>query len=345
MTARRPRADLPQAPEEWQVLAAPLPVTVRTMPGREFHVLLLVDTTHDLIVSAEGLDHAPGPTEVALALERGMVEPGDPEGPRRPERVRTEDPELAKHLTTRLRRLGIGCHQGAVTHARRVLRDLAEHMSRASSPRNPRTMAISRALARGYFAAAAAFYRRAPWKRFQEEPIVAARAYGGEWKYLTVTGSQGIEAGVTVFETWPDVEYFLNTEKPKASEASCVAVIFGPASEVRGWGPEGIREAHLDAAGPKAFPDAFRLSRGRQIPLTEEELLWFEALFQSLPDFVEKHLGAESPLHAEEIVEVPTSVGKLQMQYLYPAMDLDRPPRQPPPSGRGPALHGRRRPR
>ena len=345
MTARRPRADLPQAPEEWQVLAAPLPVTVRTMPGRDFHVLLLVDATHDLVVSAKNLDHAPTPSEVAHLLEDGMAQPADSEGPRRPERVRTEDPRLAKHLTPRLRRLEISCDQGAVAHAKRVLRDLADHMSQTSSARDPKITAISRAQARGYFAAAAAFYRRTPWRRFQEEPIVAARAIGGDWKYLTVMGSQGIEAGVTVFETWPDVEYFLMTEKPKASEASCVAVIFGPATEVRGWGPEAMRDAHRDPASPNAFPDAFRLSRGRQIPLTAEELLWFEAMFQSLPDFVEKHLGADSPLHAEEIVEVPTSVGKLRMQYLYPAIDLDRPPRHSPPSGRGPTSHGRRRSR
>ena len=122
----------------------------------------------------------------------------------------------------------------------------------------------------GLFAAAAEFYRAAPWVALNNGQTFALKipAKGGAKWIASVMGNGGVEYGLAVYKSWSAFEKtFLGADDPRELMSGHLALFYGgpellpfsdfEAAQRYGWevaGPDGVYHAGGGGAGQTAAP-------------------------------------------------------------------------------------------
>jgi hypothetical protein len=142
----------------------------------------------------------------------------------------------------------------------------------------------------GFFAAAAQFYRRAPWRHtLGDAPIRVAcdKFQSGPW-YAVVMGQSGITLGLALHEGFEALNSVLYDNAPESvRHTSAISVTFGEAFEIPVRDLDAAEELQWLVASPDAYPCAMRVNPGRAVrPPLAWELELLEGCLRAIPDFV-----------------------------------------------------------
>jgi hypothetical protein len=251
-----------------------------------------------------------------------------------PTRVVLDDTALVQALTPRLAERGIRCeHRAALPQVDAAWRELEAHLSQRESI--PGLLSVPGAtvpLVQELFAAAAEYYRQAPWRWMNNSwPIEVRYPPDGRTRYAVVLGSGGEFFGLSLYESVEDLRLMYAGVDP------------GPGSRPRSWTSLVFEEAmamsfaDLDAmdqygwpvAGERAYPLFVRFTGpdAFTVPSTSE-MLWLAAALRVVPDFVVRHLHADQglPRPAEALYPLPNIHGGQQIALRYPMNLLDHLP-------------------
>src|SRR5437763_13237598 len=232
---RQPRpSERPQTDEIWGLIVTQLKIwiTPENQPARRPYLMMVLDLDHDLLLNQDVLETPPTPQAVEAVLAKAMNKPARGAGkPRRPARVRFADPELAQALASALERVGVAGEVGPLPQLEEAVRLLEEHMR--GGPEHPALLSVRGVTPQsvgGLFAAAAKFYRAAPWVALNNGQTFALQipAKGGATWIASVMGNGGVEYGLAVYKSWSAFEkVYLGADDPRELMSGHLALFFG----------------------------------------------------------------------------------------------------------------------
>ncbi|MCO6457403.1 MAG: hypothetical protein J5I93_19050 [Pirellulaceae bacterium] len=289
-------ATLPQeAGEVWQMELRRFPGWVEHdgQPARPW-VLMVVDAESELIL-ATNIDHQRPATETAwegLLQAMGRPETGKPH---RPGIVQVASAELHELLAPRLEPLDVRCVLAdSLEPLNRLIDDLVDHLL---GPQRLGALiqapGVTHDDVRRFFAAAAEFYRRRPWRHVSSESVIRVdceNVQSGPW-YLVVMGQSGIELGLALYESASVLRDILIgglSAEETTRRSMGLSVIFVEEFMISAQDLDTAQAEGWPVAGPEAYPSAMRLNPGGSIraPLCWE-LRLLTGCLSAVPEFIE----------------------------------------------------------
>jgi tetratricopeptide (TPR) repeat protein len=340
MAKKKTPLDVPQTQDDWYFLVREMrtwTVSEDEEPQRPYIVMIINLQTG--AVHSHKLGPKPSPQEAQKLLFETMLHPEkELKVPaQRPQRIFFEERQWLDELAPALQQIGVQAkYRSMKSDFDPMIRDLEAYLrgGRAEPPGLLAQKGVNIRLLAGLFAAAADFYRAAPWVRLSNDDLLAVRvAPQKEPYYITVMGQGGIEYGLAVYQTWEDV---LHQYQPyeRVSEAlppsGAHVLFFNPIHEVPFDDLDALETYGWEIAGPQAYPVPFIFTPGEEVLRPgRDELLWYEAALRAIPTFVDQYLKGDS--HAERgnqdqpieaSLAVNTSAGKVQVQVRYPGGEI-----------------------
>ncbi len=145
-----------------------------------------------------------------------------------------------------------------------------------------------------FFAAAAEFYRRTPWRLVPGDAPIEIRCskfQSGPW-YAVVMGQSGMTLGVALYEdreVLADLLAGQGSDEDNFRRTSAISVTFNEAFDVPVADLEAAEKHGWPVAGPEAYPCAMRVNPGQSIrPPLAWELQLLEAALRALPAFLDR---------------------------------------------------------
>jgi hypothetical protein len=203
-------------------------------------------------------------------------------------------------------------------HTRRLIRDLADHLERderrAALSESP---GVTPAQLGSFFAAAADFYRRRPWRQIPGDTVirVACEKFdSGPW-YAVVMGQSGMQLGLALYEDLDVLRAILSGEfsdEQTARMSSAFSITYGEAFEVAPEDLDAAEEHGWSVAGPEAYPCVLRVNPGLAVrtPL-KWELELLEACLRAIPEFL-----SQQPASRQFSMSMPSGTLSLQLERL-----------------------------
>jgi tetratricopeptide (TPR) repeat protein len=326
-------SDRPQTHETWAVLVAQLRVWITVenqAPWRPF-VVLVLDLNHDALLNQDVSQTAPTALAVEAILAKAMNQPARGAGkPRRPAVVRCADPVLAEALAPGLARVSVAGEVGPLPELAEALRELEDAIR--GGPEHPGLLSVrgvTPALVGGLFAAAADYFRAAPWVQLTNGQTFALQipAISPATQIVSVMGNGGVEYGLAVYKSWAAFEkVYLGADDPRELLSGQVALWYGGPEMLPFDDLELCQRNGWDVAGPEAYPMAI-VVKGESGLLRPDlgQLRWLEAALRAIPGLVRDQLrpdghGEYRPF--ETTVSVATAAGEMAMRATYPGGQL-----------------------
>lgn len=337
--SRRTPGDLPQYAETWCVAARQLRAWIAPPdeePVRPWLTLALnleQGTIQNSELSEEQPDIEMMLACVLTAIQKPPRELG--QKPHRPKSILLEAEEagLIDAVTQELAALQITVeanHHLLVIDD--VVAELEDHLRGGDElPGLLSVEGVTPVLAGDVFAAAAAFYRAAPWVYLIDRQTFAVQvAPEKSPRFVQVMGGGGVEYGLAMYRRWEDVErLFSFADNPfeilppdggntfAFDELTALPFDDAEAMEMYGW----------PIADEMAYPVPLIFTREGEAKRPDAaDLHWYSATLRALPIFVEEHLqqaddpSVEQPLEAT--LTVPTHAGESEVKITYPAGEL-----------------------
>lgn len=311
--------------EEWIATRFPLSsyVNDRDPPYRPHAVVWLSDRgilRADVVYPEEPNDVIG--RELREAMERPMVGP-----PRRPARIRVQDPQLVDPIRAVVGN-AVAIRVGPTPEADRV----REFMAQMPAP--PEGLAaedeplpygddVAPAVLAGFHRAAAQLYEAAPWEVLPSDQHVLG-VDAPRWDVargcISVIGQMGESYGFLLFR---DLKAFLGfseagmavaegVEEPPDLGGEVFAVNYERGADIAPKLRQLIMQNGWELAGPTAYPEIMRVDADRvPRPLRQEDVLLAWALCEALRRFFDRHgdalaEGPEAPLRERYVLaEVP----------------------------------------
>ncbi len=300
-------------------------------PSRPWLALLL-NLQKGLIQQADVLQAEPDSKTLLTIVQKAMQrnEPQLQMTPHRPTMISFEEVGMAETLRTSLARMGINSTVlDRPEGVDELLRELEENMR--GQPEIPGLLeghGVKPALVEGLFAAAAYFYRAAPWSDLTDQHPLAVTV-GKTKRCAVVMGADGMEYGLAVYDKWRDLER-LYTNADELSDmvpaSGMKALNFTSITEVPFADLEAIAKYGWVMPEEGIYTVPLVITReGEAKRPTRAELEWYEGALLAIPRFVEEHLipneeGTFAPVEATSAVE--TSRGTVTVEIAYPAGEL-----------------------
>jgi len=323
---------LPQnAGEAWQADVRKFPGWVgdRGNPQRPW-LAVVTNRSDDLVLGHDMRMEAPDVEWLWECLSRAMTSPAVGE-PHRPGVIELASREYAAIVKPRLEAAGVECVvSGGLEHLDSVLADMARHVG------DPKPLAglvdvpgMTLEQLAGFYAAAAEFYRRSPWRDVPGDTpirVECPKFQSGPW-YAVVMGQMGMTLGLALYEDLDMLRAMLSgteSEEEGARRTSGLSLMYGEAFEIPISDLDAVERHGWPVAAPEAYPQAIRVNPGRAIrPALPWELELLEGSLKAIPGF--RAAGA-SP--REEIERTAKGELPLRLSWLDDAQDPS-PPRLP----------------
>jgi tetratricopeptide (TPR) repeat protein len=322
-----------QTRETWGVLVAQLRIWITpddAPPSRPFLVMVL-DLDNDRVPGQDMLSHTPTPDDVETVLAAAMNHPAPGGGkPRRPAKIVLADVALAEALAPALARVGVVWEVRPLPELDNVVRLLEEHMR--GGPEHPGLLSVRGATPEFVgvlFAAAADFYRAAPWVQLNNGQTFALQIPAGsgpKW-IASVMGNGGVEYGLGVYKSWSAFEkVFMGSDDPRELFSGHLAVLYGGPHMLPFDDMDALQRYGWEMAGAEAYPAPVvveAVENMRRPDLTE--LRWLEAALRAIPLLVRDHLQSDSQGEYqpfEVTLAVATHGGALPVRAVYPGGQL-----------------------
>jgi tetratricopeptide (TPR) repeat protein len=334
---RRQPKDLPQRQDIWHAMIVQLRIWIAE-PGKKPvrpQGLIILSLTEGRIA---GLEIAETPTSdwVREMLFKVITRPAQGTKPHRPQTITLADPAWVAALTPALSEIGVACQQmDTPIEVQGIVADLESHM-RGDRPEVPGLLSVKGAtpeIVGDLFAAAAEFYRAAPWIQLTNTQALAVQIPAqAAPRYISVMGNAGVEYGLSVSLAWQDLEFMVSgaVDDPMEiiPESGAHSMLFNSIVDTSFDDVDAAEQYHWQVVSDQAFPVPviFDRRKGALRP-DRAELLWYQAALRAIPIFVRDHLrpdGRGDYAPAEASIEVPSSEGPVMATIRYPAGKLDR---------------------
>jgi hypothetical protein len=164
------------------------------------------------------------------------------------------------------------------------------------------------------FAAAADFYRRAPWRFVGDERAIKVECHrfeSGPW-YAVIMGRSGITLGMALYE---DLRILQNMwagdpgDRGPTRRSVVLAITFDPETDASAKDFVAAKEYGWEVVDPEAFPLIYRKEPGMVLrPPLAWELALLEGCLRAIPDFISRHKPGDM---SKEHVAVTVASGSL----------------------------------
>ena len=343
MTPRRSRlspGDLPQQSETWHVAVRHLRIWIAPPdeePSRPFVTLILILDT-GVLQKLEAMPSRPAPEQTLEMLIQAMQEPAVDTGqkPHRPTHIQFEDAATLEALEPELAKMGVNVGRQLLPE---VVDELVEELELSLRGRPEHAGLLSAKgvkpeLVGGLFAAAAEFYRAAPWVHLTDQQTFAVRVPPQRKpRFVQVMGGAGVTYGLAVYRRWKDVErvfdfddHPLDFVPPQGGHS----LFFDDVTQVPFDDLEAIERYGWEVADEQAYPIPIIYTReGETRRPSRADLIWYEAALRVIPIFVRDYLQPNEFLPAEATLSVPTHAGETSVEVKYPGGTLPKPEARP----------------
>jgi tetratricopeptide (TPR) repeat protein len=261
-------------------------------PSRPFLVLVF-DLDHGRLLDQEMFPATPTPAQVEGVLADAILRPAPGGGrPRRPQKVAFNESALGETLAEALARVNVGWEVRRLPELEEVVRLLEADMR--GGPEHPGLLSVrgvTPELGGELFAAAADFYRAAPWVHLTNGQAFALcfPAEGGPEWVASVMGNGGVEYGLALYKSWPAFERMFLGEVDHADELLSpeghVAFFYGDVGRLPLADYDAMQQHGWEVADPQAYPSAAIFQAGAE-PVRRpslEELRFLVAALRVIP--------------------------------------------------------------
>ena len=314
--------DLSAYPQEvgevWQADVRRLPTWIENEgdPQRPWGAIV-VNRSEDLILGQDLSLEAIDAQRLLGMILRSVAQPAVGQ-PHRPGTVEVRRDEYQRLLGPRLEPHGIQCVlQEKLDQLDFIYKELGDHLAGCELPTALLDVpGVKPEQVRGFFEAAAEFYRRAPWRQVRGDlPIrVGSSKYqSGPW-YAVVMGQSGMTIGLALYEDLESLREVLTgrlSTEENARRTTGLSVLFGEEFEMPVHDLEAVEEHHWPIAGPEAYPHVMRINPGRVVrPPLAWELELLAGCLRAIPEFIPAKQPARS-------VQVPLAQGALDLELAW----------------------------
>jgi hypothetical protein len=257
--------------------------------------MIAVGVPTSLVLGSDIVRRHPSPHDLLKPVVATMRKPliGRPH---RPSRVIVAEPELVEALAPGLLAFGIACVSGEVPELRSAVADVERNLSMGEVlPALVHIPGVTPEHVGRIYAAAAHFYRAAPWRLLPDEyPIsIHLPRVGDRPRYAVAIGGEGQDTGLVVFRSLDALEATLSGTSPEEliKRFDHEALSFGTMQEVAFADLDAKEALNWEVAGPNAYPLPILVTRkGEAKPPSVADLLWYEAALLTVPAFVQGYL-------------------------------------------------------
>jgi hypothetical protein len=274
---------LPHRDDTWQV-------DVRQAGSR--WISAIVSEADEEVVAITGSDRRPAIRAIWDLLTRTMLDPDDGY-PSRPAQIEVRAGRL-RGLRPMLNSVDI---ELVLADELDLIDDLFAQLTEDEGEDYDRCLldmpGVTPPAVRSLFQAAAAFYRKAPWK--QAGVVQVDRPACSPW-YAALTGRGGTTPGLVLSEDLEAANQVRRGELSdrKARTAFVLALLFGSKRQLVDSDLEMIQQYKLPIAGPRAYPMVFCQEPGERLrPLFDSEVQFLDACLRALPRFLGRRKGAD----------------------------------------------------
>ena len=310
---RLKRAPL-RADDVWEADARPLPIQLEDPgAGGGPWIVLVMDLTDDLMLAQSISDGPPGPDALWDLLAKAVEAPAMGT-PHRPAELHVRPGAGWEGLAGDCREVGIACVEVEEFELiDDVIASMLEHLGGGDdAPGLLDEPGMTPERVGAFFAAAAEFHRRAPWKSVAGEETIEVRCdrLADGPRFACVMGQMGMTRGVALYD---DLETLARTraedlpDEQVAMQTVALSLTYGDARETSPADIRAAREHGWPVAGPDAYPSAFRKEFGPVIrPPRPDELEFLEATLRAIPPFLHNR---DDRARTREEVRVTTASG------------------------------------
>jgi hypothetical protein len=161
------------------------------------------------------------------------------------------------------------------------------------------------------YAAAASYYRSAPWKKIAYESaieIACDKFPGGPW-YAVIMGNAGMTFGLSLYEDLRLLRLMFSgrlSEHEGGRRTVATTVVYGTDTELPPPDADAAQRYGWEVAGHEAYPWVFRKEAGADPhPPSARQIELLEASLRAVPEFVSRRRQADT--NREEIVVTTVS--------------------------------------
>lgn len=337
-SSARGLSQLPRLPQTWFIATAQLRAWIappNETPYRPY-LILIVSAEEGTVRGSNITPQPPPPRQVWDALAQVMQHPAPNSGKRGvPQRIVISDPALAEAILPFFADAQLEMdvyEQPLPDEVMEIVRDLENRM-RGGIPERPALLSVpdvTPELLRGFYAAAADYYRAAPWVHLNNYQVIALRHPAEkEYRYAMSMGQGGIEYGLATYLRWSDVvRQFTEDENPMTMlpAGGLHSLFFDNITKVPWDDLDAIQKYEFEIASPEAYPiPIIAESVERMRRPSRQDLLWYEAALRAIPMLVRDYLkpngrGDYAPF--ETTLDVPTHAGTISVAVTYPAGEI-----------------------
>jgi tetratricopeptide (TPR) repeat protein len=276
--------------------------------------VLVINRSDDLVLAQDLTLEEPTPEWFMERVRRAIQQPLVGE-PHRPGVIEVRSEAYRDLLKTHLDPVDVECVLAEqLDQLDTVYRELAKHFA------GPNAMAalvevpgVSAVQVGSYFAAAAEFYRRAPWRLVAGEVPIEVRTdkfQSGPW-YAVVMGQSGMTLGLALYEDRQVLSEILTgagSDEENFRRTSAISLTFGEAFEMAPADLDAAERHGWEIAGPEAYPCAMRVNPGNAVrPPLAWELELLAGVLRAIPDFLARK-------EKNTTVTVPAAAGELTLE-------------------------------
>jgi hypothetical protein len=294
---------VPQDPGHvWEVGIRALPSWImgEGQPYRPW-ITLVLDRTEDLVLAHQLSKDQPPMERLSEVVAQAIRQPLAGE-PRRPGAIEVASAEQRQILLPHLEKIGVECVEAErLAHLDAALEDMAEHVAGSDAPASLLDVpGMQLARVGSFYAAAADFYRRKPWRHVAGDTLIKVECdkfHSGPW-YAVVMGQSGVQQGLAVYEDLAALQAMINgdaSEEENARRMSAMSLMFSEAFEMPVRDVDAAEKHGWPVAGPEAYPLVIRINPGLATrPPLAWELELLEGCLRTIPDFLKTPKGSMS---------------------------------------------------
>ena len=166
---------------------------------------------------------------------------------------------------------------------------------------------------RGFYAAAADFYRAAPWRLVPGDTTlkIECQKFNTHTWYGVVMGQSGLVLGLALYEDLGMLQRLFTgpgNDEAMSRQATGLSVMYGEAFEIPIADLDAAQRYGWQVVGPEAYPNPIYVNPGRSMrPPLAWELELLEGCLRALPQFLQSGDGRAT-------IRVPGSRGNLTLQ-------------------------------
>src|SRR5262249_22889943 len=172
-----------------------------------------------------------------------------------------------------------------------------------------------------FFAAAAFFFQKAPWKKVGYEAAIQVECdkfQSGPW-YAVLMGQSGLSMGLALYEhlkAWRQIWASERGDEDTARQSVATTVTFGEEWDIPVADLEAAKKHGWPVARADAYPEVFHKERGLSLrPPLAWELELMEGCLRAVPEFVARHPQGD-PAREEMTVRVSSGSLKLVLSWV-----------------------------